>query len=166
MLLKKKIIVIGVYRYGSLSKTIDQEKDTINLGNFNDTYFYYVVTAPEPDFVVNQKDQLFVISPEYPRPEALVEPHIEKHIVTGKNLNLRDYNKNSNNIKNLRINEITKKVDEEMEGKLINFNFNLEKTRGLIDDIENNINKITRESADYINNSIKKKLYEIKNEKY
>ena len=166
MLLKKKIIVIGVYRYGSLSKTIDQEKDIINLGNFNDTYFYYVVTAPEPDFVVNQKDQLFVISPEYPRPEALVEPHIEKHIVTGKNLNLRDYNKNSNNIKNLRINEITKKVDEEMEGKLINFNFNLEKTRGLIDDIENNINKITRESADYINNSIKKKLYEIKNEKY
>ena len=166
MLLKKKIIVIGVYRYGSLSKTIDQEKDTINLGNFNDTYFYYVVTAPEPDFVVNQKDQLFVISPEYPRPEALVEPHIEKHIVTGKNLNLRDYNKNSNNIKNLRINEITKKVDEEMEGKLINFNFNLEKTRGLIDDIENNINKVTRESADYIKNSIKKKLYEIKNEKY
>ena len=165
ILLKKKIIVIGIYRYGSLSKTIDQEKDPINLGNFNDNYFYYVVTAPEPDFIVNQKDQLFVISPEYPRPEALVEPHMEKHFITGKNLNLRDYNKDSNNMKNMRINEITKKVDEEMEGKLINFNYNLEKARGLIDDIENNINKITRESADYINNSIKKKLYEIKNEK-
>ena len=108
---------------------------------------------------------MFVISPEYPRPEALVEPHMEKHFITGKNLNLRDYNKDSNNMKNMRINEITKKVDEEMEGKLINFNYNLEKARGLIDDIENNINKITRESADYINNSIKKKLYEIKNEK-
>ena len=165
ILLKKKIIVIGVYRFGSLNKTIDQEKEVISLGTFNDTYFYYVVTAPEPDFVLNQKDKLFVISPEYPRPEAFEEPHEEKHFVTGKNLNLRDYNKNSNNIKNLRINEITKKVDEEMEGKLMNFNYNLEKTRGLIDDIENNINKITRESADYINNSIKKKLYEIKNEK-
>ena len=165
-LLKKKIVVIGVYRYGSLSKTIDEEKETIPIKNFNDTNFYYVVTAPEPDFVVNQKDQLFVISPEYPKPEALAEPFVEKHFVTGKNLNLRDYNKNSNTIKNKRINEITKRVDEEMEGKLVKFNYNLEKTRGLIDDIENNINKITRESNDYIHNSIKKKLYEIKNEKY
>ena len=165
-LLKKKIIVIGVYRYGSLNKKIDQEKETLSIGGFNDTYFYYVVTAPEPDFIVNQKDQLFVISPEYPRPEALEQVQIENFSkITRKNLNLRDYNKDSQ-IKNLRMNELAKKIDEEMEGKLINFNYNLEKTKGLIDDIENCINKVTRESNTYINDSIKKKLYEIKNEKY
>ena len=164
ILLKKKIIVIGVYRYGSLNKKIEQEKETISLGNLNDTYFYYVVTAPEPDFIVNLKDQLFVISPKYPSPEAFEEVQHENYKINRKNLNLRDYNKDSQ-IKNFRMNEISKKIDEEMEGKLINFNYNLEKTRGLIEDIEKCINKVTRESDTYINNSIKKKLYEIKNEK-
>ena len=163
-LLKKKIIVIGVYRYGSLNKKIDQDKETISLNYFNDTNFYYVVTAPDPDFSVHQKDKLFVISTEYPKIEDFEEIHRENYVIPSKNIILRDYNKNSN-IKTLRINEMTKKIDEEMENKLVNFNFNLERTRGLIDDIETSINKITKESNTYIINSIKKKLIEIKNEK-
>ena len=163
-LLKKKIIVIGVYRYGSLNKKVEQEKETISLNYFNDTNFYYVVTAPEPDFIVNQKDKLFVISPEYPNPESFEEIKHENYSFNGKNLNLRDYNKNSN-IKIIRMTEINKKMDEEMENKLVNFNLNLEKTKGLIDDIETSINKITKESSTYINDSIKRKLYEIKNAK-
>ena len=164
-LLKKKIIVIGVYRYGSLTKKIEQEKETISLGNYSDNYFYYVVTAPEPDFIVNIKDKLFVISPEYPKPENFEELAQENYNIRKRNINLRDYNKNRN-VKSFRINEITKKMDEEMENKLVNFNLNLEKTRGLIDDIEISINKVTKESNAYINNSIKKKLNEIKNEKF
>ena len=164
-LLKKKIIVIGVYRYGSLTKKIEQEKETISLGNYSDNYFYYVVTAPEPDFIVNIKDKLFVISPEYPKPENFEELDQENYNIRKRNINLRDYNKNRN-VKSFRINEITKKMDEEMENKLVNFNLNLEKTRGLIDDIEISINKVTKESNAYINNSIKKKLNEIKNEKF
>ena len=101
-LLKKKIIVIGVYRYGSLNKKVEQEKETISLNYFSDTNFYYVVTAPEPDFMVNQKDKLFVISPEYPNPESFEEIKHENYSFNGKNLNLRDYNKNSK-IKNIRI---------------------------------------------------------------
>ena len=164
-LLKKKIIVIGVYRYGSLTKKIEQEKETISFSNFNDNYFYYVVTAPEPDFIVNMKDQLFVISPEYPKHENFEELTQENFNITKRNINLRDYNKNRN-IKSFRIKELTKKMDEEMENKLVNFNLNLEKTKGLIDEIEININKITKESNAYITDSIKKKLNEIKNEKF
>lgn len=163
-LLKKNIIVIGVYRYGSLNKKLEQEKETISLGNFNDTYFYYVVTAPEPDFVVNQKDQLFVIATEYPKPENFEEMVHENYSITKRNINLRDYNRNSN-IKNFRINEIAQKMDEEMENKLVNFNLNLEKTKGLVDEIEVCINTITKESSMYINDSIKNKLNKIKNEK-
>ena len=165
-LLKKKIIVIGVYRYGSLNKKMDQERETIPLNKVNDTYFYYVVTAPEPDFVVNQKDKLFVISTEYPNPENLEEILPEDILIAKRNINLRDYNKNSNNIRNFKIKELTKKMDEEMENKLVNFNSNLEKTKGLIEDIESSINKITKDSSAYINNSIKRKLNEIKNEKF
>mgnify|MGYP006873051862 CR=1 FL=1 len=144
-----------------MNKKVEQEKETISLNYFNDTNFYYVVTAPEPDFIVNQKDKLFVISPEYPNPESFEEIKHENYSFNGKNLNLRDYNKNSN-IKNIRMTEINKKMDEEMENKLVNFNLNLEKTKGLIDDIETSINKITKESSTYINDSIKRKLYEIK----
>ena len=135
------------------------------MGNYSDNYFYYVVTAPEPDFIVNIKDKLFVISPEYPKPENFEELAQENYNIRKRNINLRDYNKNRN-VKSFRINEITKKMDEEMENKLVNFNLNLEKTRGLIDDIEISINKVTKESNAYINNSIKKKLNEIKNEKF
>ena len=124
-----------------------------------------MVTAPEPDFVVNMKDQLFVISPEYPKHENFEELTQENFNITKRNINLRDYNKNRN-IKSFRINELTKKMDEEMENKLVNFNLNLEKTKGLIDEIEININKITKESNAYITDSIKKKLNEIKNEKF
>ena len=34
--------------------------------------FYYVVTTPEEDFEVTSRDRLFVISPEYPDIDNLI----------------------------------------------------------------------------------------------
>ena len=107
---------------------------------------------------------MFVIATEYPKPENFEEMVHENYSITKRNINLRDYNRNSN-IKNFRINEIAQKMDEEMENKLVNFNLNLEKTKGLVDEIEVCINTITKESSMYINDSIKNKLNKIKNEK-
>ena len=38
--------------------------------------FYYVVTTPEEDFEVTSRDRLFVISPEYPDIDNLMENKI------------------------------------------------------------------------------------------
>ena len=166
-LLQKKIIVIGVYRYGSLTKKFEKEKEILPSDNANmnskNSFFYYVVTAPEHNFVLNLKDKLFIISPEYPLPETF-----EENVSEDKDDNMSEDDNNIINNTHLRNNEISKKEidEEELENKLINFNYDLEKTKSMIDDIENCINKITNESSTYIKNSIKKKLYEIKNEKY
>ena len=159
-LLKKKIIVIGVYRNGSLNKKSD---DNIQNNNRKDSSFYFVVTAPEEHFIINPKDKLFVISPEYPKPELLNQELVEDYFEKNEEIEFKE---------NLRVktrkismNEIQKELDEEAESKLINFNHSLENTKILIDDIENSFNIVSEQSNNYIKNSIKKKLYGIKNKK-
>ena len=84
-----------------------------------------------PSLSDKNENKLFVISTEYPKPENFEELIHENYSITKRNINLRDYNRNSN-IKNFRMNEIAQKMDEEMENKLVNFNLNLEKTKGFI----------------------------------
>ena len=163
ILLQKKMIVIGVYRYGSLVKKRDEEPENILINNLNDSYFYYVVTAPEMSFKVSGKDKLFVISPDYPQFDHFEESKRSNYIISGKNLNLLEYNKNTSNIKNIRINKKEAQGDEQFELKLINFNNKLEKISNIIDDIDNCVNEITSESNDYIRDAIRKKLNGIKN---
>ena len=160
-LLKKKIIVIGIYRYGFLNQTSDS--NPINqINNHKDSNFYFVVTAPEGNFLVNTKDKLFVISPEYPKPEMLEKNQIKEYFQKDEEIEFKD---------NLRVktrkmsgNEVKKKeFDEEAEIKLTNFNQSLENTKILLEDIEESFNKISKESNKYIKNSVQKKLYNIKN---
>ena len=163
ILLQKKMIVIGVYRYGSLVKKRDEEPENILINNLNDSYFYYVVTAPEMSFKVSGKDKLFVISPDYPQFDHFEESKRSNYIISGKNLNLLEYNKNTSKIKNVKINKKEAQGDEQFELKLINFNNKLEKISNIIDDIDNCVNEITSESNDYIRDAIRKKLNGIKN---
>ena len=160
-LLKKKIIVIGVYRHGLLNEKNKNENTQNN--SHKDSSFYFVVTAPEENFKVNIKDKLFVISPEYPKPELLnkdfTEDYFEKNEDNEFKENLRV------KTRKITVNEMKKEIDEEAENKLINFNKSLENTKVLIDDIEKSFNKISEQSHKYIKNSIKKKLYGIKNQK-
>ena len=133
------------------------------INNLNDSYFYYVVTAPEMSFKVSGKDKLFVISPDYPQFDHFEESKRSNYIISGKSLNLLEYNKNTSNIKNVRINKKEAQGDEQFELKLINFNNKLEKISNIIDDIDNCVNEITSESNDYIRDAIRKKLNGIKN---
>jgi len=161
-LLKKKIIVIGVYRYGILKEKCDNENGKIN--NHKELCFYYVVTAPEQNFVVNEKDKLFVISLEYPKPEVLDKDFNEDLYPKNEEFDFKE-NLRGKTRKATRNREIKKEIDEEVECKLVNFNQSLANTQVLIDDIEKTIVKITDESPKYIQNSIKKKLDGIKNKK-
>lgn len=160
-LLKKKIIVIGIYRHGSLNEK--NKTENIQNNTHKESSFYFVVTAPEENFKVNVKDKLFVISPEYPKPELLnkdfTEDYFEKNEDNEFKENLRV------KTRKITVNEMKKEIDEEAENKLINFNQSLENTKALIDDIEISFNKISEQSHKYIKNSIKKKLYGIKNQK-
>jgi hypothetical protein len=63
--LKQKIVVLGVYRAidgvrGSGGTINTYMRTTINSN------FYYVVTSPPPEFELNPKDKLFVLSQTYP----------------------------------------------------------------------------------------------------
>ena len=162
-LLKKKIIVIGVYRCGILKQKNKNMQINNNYKNKNkDSSFYFVVTAPEDNFIVNIKDQLFVISPEYPKPELLNEEVIKDFYEKNEEIEFKEINLRVKNRK-MTINEKRKEIDEEAESKIINFNNSLEKTKTLIDDIENSFKIISEQSHKFIKNSIKKKLYGIKN---
>ena len=158
--LKKKIIVIGVYRYGILNEK--NKNETIQINNHKDSCFYYVVTAPEQNFVVNLRDKLFVISPEYPKPELLDKDYTEDYFQKNEEIDFKE-NLRVKTRKFSKTNEIKKEYDEEAETKLINFNQSLESTKDLIDNIENTFNKISEQSPKYIKDAIKKKLYGIKN---
>ena len=160
-LLKKKIIVIGVYRNGSLNKKTDKN---IQINSRKDSSFYFVVTAPEEQFVVSPKDKLFVISPEYPKPELLNKDIIEDYFQKNEEIEFKENLRTKT--RKITMNEIHKEIDEEAESKLINFNHSLENTKTLIDDIENSFNVVSEQSHNYIKNSIKKKLYGIKNKEY
>ena len=159
-LLKKKIIVIGVYRYGILNEK--NKNETIQINNHKDSCFYYVVTAPEQNFVVNLRDKLFVISPEYPKPELLDKDYTEDYFQKNEEIDFKE-NLRVKTRKFSKTNEIKKEYDEEAETKLITFNQSLESTKDLIDNIENTFNKISEQSPKYIKDAIKKKLYGIKN---
>ena len=161
-LLKKKIIVIGVYRYGILKEKCENENG--KTSNHKELCFYYVVTAPEQNFVVNEKDKLFVISLEYPKPEVLDKDFNEDLFQKNEEFDFKE-NLRGKTRKATRNREIKKEIDEEVECKLVNFNQSLANTQVLIDDIEKTIVKITDESPKYIQNSIKKKLDGIKNKK-
>ena len=159
-LLKKKLIVIGVYRYGILNEK--NKNETFQINNHKDSGFYYVVTAPEQNFVVNLKDKLFVISPEYPKPELLDKGNTEDYFQKNEEIDFKE-NLRVKTRKFSKTNEIKKEYDEEAETKLITFNQSLESTKDLIDNIENTFNKISEQSPKYIKDAIKKKLYGIKN---
>jgi len=158
-LLRKKIIVIGVYRCGFLNQ---KDKNTL-INSHKDSNFYFVVTAPEKNFEVNVKDKLFVISPEYPKPEMLEKDFTENLLEINEEIEFKENIRVKN--RKLTVNEIKKEIDEEAQIKLIDFNQSLENTKILIDDIENSFNKISNESNKYIKDSIKKKLYGIKDKK-
>ena len=78
--IQKKIIVIGVYReINSTSPNFSSDNQisyNVKIKNNPNELFYYVVTAPEEDFEVTSKDRLFVISPEYPDIDNLMENKI------------------------------------------------------------------------------------------
>ena len=160
-LLKKKIIVIGIYRYGLLNQNIKNE----NVQNLKDkeSSFYFVVTAPEENFVINAKDKLFVISPEFPRPELLNKDITEDYFEKDEIFDFKE--KIRVKTRKITTNEIKKEIDEEGENKLISFNQSLQNTKALIDDIENSFIKISEQSHKLIQDSIKNKLYDIKNQK-
>ena len=103
-----------------------------------------------------------MISPEYPKPELLNEEVIENFYEKNEEIEFKENNLRAKNRK-MTINEKRKEIDEEAESKIINFNNSLENTKTIIDNIENSFKKIYEQSHKYIKNSIKKKLYGIKN---
>ena len=160
-LLKKKIIVIGIYRYGFLNQTNDNNNNPIN--SHKDSNFYFVVTAPEGNFIVNSKDKLFVISPEYPKPEILEKNQVANYFQKDEAIEFKE----NLRVKTRKISEneeVKKEIDEEAEIKLTNFNQSLENTKNMIEDIEKSFNKVSEESSQYIKDSVKRKLNNIKNQ--
>ena len=107
LLTQKKMITLGVYKEKSSkndiinmddSKKIKSFKKRNSINNYTnfEEKFYYVVTSPSPDFKLESKDKLFVISIIYP----------------GKNLNNTwNLNNKNNNQFNMDKNEIYKHTD-------------------------------------------------------
>jgi hypothetical protein len=175
VLLKRKIIVIGVYRadYTSWGMTNARPfiKSTSNLGphinysfiNFDKTpqnsNFYYVVTSPEPSFKLNPRDKLFVLSQSYPDDDMFIEGKVEKVNKMDDDI-LKQYE--SNQFKTIKKNEEKKDnprvFDQTGEDKIKKVNVSLKETIDSLKDLKSNIIKIKDKIEKNICESIYQKI--------
>ena len=180
LLQKKKMIVIGVYKYYSANERVtdkdrenelihqsekkiasfvskDSSKNLINVNqNSDDTTFYYVVTSPDRDFKLNLKDKLFVISSTYPSIDANGNIQMnEEAKIDGLNVFQNDKNFGVNDkYKKKEIRELKKEIDLEGERKLRKLNETMNNFKDIIKEVKASIQTLNKDSKDKISESI------------
>ena len=178
----KKIIVLGVYKSYYFEERPTPEVRTknpdikvilntdsalsssglIGEGNINkkrtntlknEPNFYYVVTSPDKDFILNQNDKLFILSTIYPLMS-------EGEIILDKTFNKADTLEVIENLKNKPIlqirkkNELIKEIDMQGELKLRRLNESFEKIKKLTLEIKKEIYSLTSDIKLKISESI------------
>jgi hypothetical protein len=166
-LLKKRIIVIGVYRAHitnlPASKLripfIGQERKDNEKTNSN--IYYYVVTSPDSNYVLNPKDKLFVLSQVFPSEEIFLGETLEKLNKSDDDI-LKQYE--NNRFKANKKNEEKKdnlKSDHVGETKIKEVNVGLKETLDSLKDLKNNIIKVRSKLDKTICDSITKKIQDM-----
>ena len=129
-LIQKKMITLGVYKEKSKkndklnrndSKKIKSmiRRNVINDYSNYEEKFYYVVTSPSPDFKVENKDKLFVISNIYPGKNFDNINNLNIKNDSQFNMDKNEINKHAINTKNF---ESKQNLDKEGEKKLEKIN--------------------------------------------
>ena len=130
LLIQKKMITLGVYKEKSKkndklnrndSKKIKSmiRRNVINDYSNYEEKFYYVVTSPSPDFKVENKDKLFVISNIYPGKNFDNINNLNIKNDSQFNMDKSEINKHAINTKNF---ESKQNLDKEGEKKLEKIN--------------------------------------------
>jgi hypothetical protein len=179
VLLKRKIIVIGVYRADNSNGQSTYSKPFGKLGsnlvgishsfiNFDknpiSSNFYYVVTSPEPSFKLNSRDKLFVLSQTYPNDELFQDGKVEKVTKIDDDI-LKQYE--SNQFKSIKKNEEKKDnprvFDHVGEIKIKEVNISLKETIDSLKNLKINITKIKDKVEKTICESVYHKLSNLNN---
>lgn len=168
ILIKKKILVIGVYRAIDTA-VYGQKNNTFNIFNFANyakmqtinSNFYYVVTSPEPHFELNPKDKLFVISQTFPD-EDIFNDNKKEHNHNKVNEDIIKQYENLQFIKNSKKNEekkdIPKVFDSVGEMKIKEVNSNLKETIDLLRTLRTTINTTKDKVEKTLVDSVKSKF--------
>lgn len=176
-MLKRNIIVIGVYKAGELTsnnertvqakiKTVYKQvnKNNSNQNGLSDSCFYYVVTAPKGSFEVSQRDKLFVLSHVFPSEEVINKRKLQKKKTDHLNIDSNDdffFNSKNFSKKVEEKKEIKRKIDTEGEQQLQSFNDELISTKDLLAKLEEAIEQSQKESEMIINDCITKKIRKV-----
>ncbi len=129
MLLKKNIVVIGVYRANISNNAKINDKNNSHI-------FYYVVTSPQPSFKLSMKDKLFVLSQSF-QSDIIFMHNIESKTNNHEDVVLNQYEnmyfKNANKKEEKK--EITRPTDHMGEIKIKEVNALLKDTISCLEEL-------------------------------
>ena len=170
LLLHKKMITIGLYKKYSPKKeklNIDNTKKrkTLIKTGINTLYnseenFYYVVTSPNPEFKVCNKDKLFVISTIYPGKNFDLKLNSDNQIQNNEQFNL-DKNEIDRQSNKMRSIESKQNLDREGEKKLEKINDTIDEMKILLNSTKESLFELGNKAKLIIPESIKSTITNI-----
>ena len=170
LLIHKKMITIGLYKKYTQKKeniTSDQsKKEKTNIkSDLNNIYYseqshYYVVTSPNPDFKVTNKDKLFVISTIYPGKNLDLKTNSENQIQNSEQFTMdkNEIERQNNKMRNL---ESKQNLDREGEKKLEKINDTIDEMKILLNSTKNTLLELGIKTKQIIPESIKSTITNI-----
>lgn len=165
---KQKVIVIGVYRAMDSPTYVKNNTFSyfLNRNSYIGSNFYYVVTSPDPNFELNPKDKLFVLSQTFPDDDHMFN-EVKKDYNMGGD---EEYLKQVENGQFIKVKKSEEKkenpkvLDQEGERKIKEVNISLRETLDYLRGLKGNINNAKERIHSVVPDLIKNKINSLNND--